>query len=427
MNILENKEIKNASWLILGKIIQMICYLFVGILTARLLGPSSYGLISYAGAYTAFFTSICNLGLNSIIVKELIDNKEIQGKILGTIIGLRALSSLLSAMTIIGIVSIVDKGESTAISVVALCSISLIFQVGESISYWFQSRYQSKVTSIMILLSYLIVSLYKVILLILKKEVQWFAFATALDFMCLSIFLYASYRKYEGPKLSFSWTIGKKLLGKSYHYILSGMMVALYGQTDKMMLKQMLNQNEVGYYSIAQTISNMWVFILAAIIDSIYPTIMHLYQQNKKKFEQKNKQLYAIVFYLSLFASLGILILGGFVIKVLYGNEYLPAVLPLKIITWYTAFSYLGVARNAWIVCENKQKYLKYMYVCAAIINIILNLVFIPILGAVGAALASLITEISTSLILPLMWKDMRKNVKLMIEGIFLKEIFIKK
>ena len=204
-------------------------------------------------------------------------------------------------------------------------------------------------------------------------------------------------------------------------------MVAVYGQTDKMMLKQMLNQNEVGYYSIAQTISNMWVFILAAIIDSIYPTIMRLYQQNKKEFEQKNKQLYAIVFYLSLFVSLGILILGGFVIKVLYGNDYLPAALPLKIITWYTAFSYLGVARNAWIVCENKQKYLKYMYGCAAIINIILNLVFIPLLGAAGAALASLITQVFTSIILPLMWKGMRKNVKLIIEGILLKGVFIKK
>lgn len=427
MNILKNKEIKNASWLIGGRIIQMFCSLFVGVLTARFLGPSSYGLIGYAGAYTAFFTSLCNLGLNSIIVKELIDNKESQGKILGTIIGLRALSSLLSTITIIGIVSIIDRGESITILVVALCSISLVFQAGESINYWFQSRYQSKVTSIAILFTYLIVSSYKVILLILKKEVQWFAFATVLDFICLSIFLYVSYKKYGGPKLSFSWTLGKKLLGKSYHYILSGMMVAVYGQTDKMMLKQMLNQNEVGYYSIAQTISNMWVFILAAIIDSIYPTIMRLYQQNKKEFEQKNKQLYAIVFYLSLFVSLGILILGGFVIKVLYGNDYLPAALPLKIITWYTAFSYLGVARNAWIVCENKQKYLKYMYVCAAIINIILNLIFIPILGAAGAALASLITEMSTSLILPLMWKDMRKNVKLMIEGIFLKGVFIKK
>lgn len=427
MKILKNREIKNASWLIIGRVIQMFCSLMVGVLTARFLGPSSYGLIGYAGAYTAFFTSLCNLGLNSIIVKELIDNKDIQGKILGTIIGLRTLSSLLSAMTIVGIVFIVDKGESITVLVVALCSISLVFQAGESINYWFQSRYQSKVTSIAILFAYLIVSSYKVILLILKKEVQWFAFATALDFICLSIFLYVSYKKYGGQKLSFSWTLGKKLLGKSYHYILSGMMVAIYGQTDKMMLKQMLSENEVGYYSVAQSISNMWVFILAAIIDSMYPTIMYLYQEKKEEFDKKNKQLYAVVFYLSLFASLGILILGSFIVKILYGSDYLPATLPLKIITWYTAFSYLGVARNAWIVCENKQKYLKYMYICAAIINIILNLVFIPILGAAGAALASLITQVFTSILLPLMWKDMRKNVKLMIEGILLKGVFIKK
>ena len=100
---------------------------------------------------------------------------------------------------------------------------------------------------------------------------------------------------------------------------------------------------------------------------------------------------------------------------------------PLKIIVWYTIFAYLGVARNAWIVCENKQKYLKYMYLSAAIINIILNLVFIPLMGAVGAAFASLITQICTSILLPLFIKDMRPNIKLMFEAVILKGFFNKK
>ena len=117
------------------------------------------------------------------------------------------------------------------------------------------------------------------------------------------------------------------------------------------------------------------------------------------------------------------LIFGDLAIKILYGEEFAAAGKPLKIITWYTAFSYLGVARNAWIVSEGKQKYLKYIYACAAILNVILNFVFIPFWGASGAAFASLITQILTSILLPMCFKKLRPNAKLMLEAIAFRKI----
>ena len=103
----------------------------------------------------------------------------------------------------------------------------------------------------------------------------------------------------------------------------------------------------------------------------------------------------------------------------MYGEAYLPAVAPLRVITWYTAFSYLGVARNAWVVCENKQKYLKYIYFAAAISNVILNLLFIPKMGAVGAAIASLAAQMITVIIVPFFIRGMRENSIMMLEAIF--------
>jgi O-antigen/teichoic acid export membrane protein len=117
-------------------------------------------------------------------------------------------------------------------------------------------------------------------------------------------------------------------------------------------------------------------------------------------------------------------IFGDIAINILYGKAYSPAALPLKIITWYTAFSYFGVARSAWMVCNEKQKYLKYMYIFAAILNVVINAVMIPVWGPSGAALASLITQIFTSIILPYCIKDLRPNAKLMIEAILLKDVF---
>ena len=420
---LHNKEVKNAGWLIGGKIAQMLLSLVVGILTARYLGPGNYGLVNYGTAYVNFFMALCTLGINSVIIKDFLDDPDGQGTAIGTSIVLRIASSFLSAMMIMGIVSIIDKGEPITIAVVALCSISLIFHAFDTINYWFQSQYKSRVTAIASFTAYLFTAVYKIVLLILGKSVQWFAFSTSVDYIVLGLVLYIAYRKHNGPKFRFSIDKGKALLGNSYHYILASMMSAIYAQTDKLMLKQMIDETSVGYYSTATTICSMWVFILAAIIDSIYPTILRLHKENYERYEKKNRQLYAIVFYTSISVSVGFLLLGQLVVRILYGAEYLPAVIPLKIVTWYTAFSYLGVARNAWIVCENKQKYLKYMYFSAAIINVILNLILIPIWGTSGAALASLITQICTSIVLPFFIKDMRRNSILMLQAIILKDV----
>ena len=200
-------------------------------------------------------------------------------------------------------------------------------------------------------------------------------------------------------------------------------MVAIYGQTDKLMLKQMLNSSEVGYYSIAIGLCTVWVFILQAVIDSMFPTILNLYERDKDEFIKKNKQLYAIIFYMSIAVSVVFTVLGGFIIRMLYGDLYAQAATPLRIATWYVAFSYLGVARNAWIVCKDRQKYLKYLYLCAAALNVFLNWMLIPVLGASGAALASLATQIATSILLPYAFNGMRENAKMMIEAILLRGV----
>ena len=203
--IAKSKEAKNAIWIIGGRIAQMGLSFFVGILTARYLGPSNYGVINYASAYVVFFTAFCTLGINSVIIKNFVDHPDEQGKTIGTTLVLRILSSFLSLLMIIGIVSIIDANEPITIVVTALCSVALIFQVADTLDYWFQSRYQSKVSAIATLIAYVLTSIYRLFLLATHKDVRWFAFATSIDYICVAIILFAAYKKNNGPKLSFSY------------------------------------------------------------------------------------------------------------------------------------------------------------------------------------------------------------------------------
>jgi len=421
-DFLKNKAVNNAGWIIFGKVAQGVINLLVGLLTARYLGPSNYGIINYAGAYIAFFTSLCTLGINSVLVKELIDNPDKEGEILGSSILMRMASSILSAITIIGIVSVVDRDEPTTVLVVALCSIGVIFHVFEVFNYWFQAQLKSKITSMASLVAYAITAAYKVYLIVTDKSIEYFTVSTSIDYIVVAIILYICYKKHNGQKLSCSLATGKRILSKSCHFILPGLMVAVYGQTDKLMLKQLISDTEIGYYSTATTVCNMWVFVMGAIITSVYPSIMQANKDgNEKEFERLNKILYAIVFYLSVFVSVLFAVLAEPVIYILYGEAYLPSVNPLRIITWYTAFSYLGVARNAWVVGKDKQKYLIWIYMSAALSNVLFNIWLIPIWGASGAALASLIAQIVTVMVAPFFIKPLKRNSVLMLEAIALK------
>ena len=173
-----SRVFKNISWLVGGKVVQMIIAFVVNILTARYLGSSDFGLINYASVYTGFFASLCSLGLNSVIVKEMIEHKDKQGELLGTSIVLRLIASALSWISIICLSCLIDKGEPLTTKIVGLCCIGMLFQAFTILEYWFQARLESKVCAIATIIAYLIMSAYKVVLLVLGKSVEWFAVAS---------------------------------------------------------------------------------------------------------------------------------------------------------------------------------------------------------------------------------------------------------
>lgn len=405
----------------------MAVSLLVSLLTARYLGPSNYGLLHYAAAYTGFFSAVCTLGIHSVLVKELTDAPGKEGEILGTSLFLRGISSILSVGVIVCVVYIADRGDPAIMAVICLSCVGMVFQSFEIFHYWFQFRLRSRVTAVVSLAAYLLAAGYKVLLLLRKSSVVWFAFAVAVEQIGTAILLLAAYRRDKGGKLHISRERAESLLQKSCHFILPGLMVSVYAQTDKIMLKQLISETEIGYYSTAISLCNVWCFVLSAIIDSMYPEITKLHKTNETLFIRRNQQLYATVFYLSTAVSLLIFCFAEPLVTLLYGSSYLPAAAPLRVITWYTGFSYLGVARNAWIVCKNRQKYLIWVYTSAAMCNVLLNYLLIPSWGAVGAAAASLAAQVVTAMIAPWFIKELRENTKLMVDGILLKDVLKKR
>ena len=412
-----NKEAKNAIWIIGCKLVQSLLAFFVGMLTARYLGPYNYGLITYAASLVAFVVPISTLGLNNIIVREIVDNPELEGLNLGTAILLNLISSFFCIIGVTVFSAILNPNEPITTIVCFLYSLILLFQALEQINYWFQAKLLSKYTSIVSLCAYSVVAAYKIYLLATGKSIYWFAISNAMDACLIAVANLVIYNKLGGKKLSFSFENGKRMFAKSRFYIVSSMMVTVFAQTDKIMLKQMLNDAAVGYYGAAVACAGLTSFVFTAIIDSFRPSVFEGYKINQQVFERRLIMLYSMIIYLSLAQCMIMATFSGLIVHIIYGDEYKLAGEALRIIVWYTTFSYLGSVRNIWILAYNEQKQLWKINLSGALANVLLNTLLIPIWGVNGAALASLITQFFTNVVIGFLIPSIRGNNAIMLRG----------
>lgn len=417
MDLFKGKIIRNASWIIVSKLLQAVFAFIIGILTARYLGPSNYGLINYAASLVTFVVPISQLGYNNTLVQELTNNPQNEGKILGSSILFSLVSSVFCMVGVISFAAVANFNDRETVLIVAIYSMNLLFQTLDLIQYWFQAKLMSKYSSVATLIAYAVVSCYKLVLLVTRKSVYWFAASHAIDYFLIAFILVILYRRLGGQKLSVDISLGKSMFDKSKYYIVTGLMVAIFSQTDKIMLQNMLGEDATGYYSAAVAIASVSSFVYVAIIDSFRPVIFSD-QGNEARFELNLKRLYAIVIYLSLAQSAVMTLFADLFVNVLYGAEYVSSVEALRIIVWYITFSYLGSIRNIWILAKNKQKYLWSINASGAALNVILNYILIPSFGVSGAAIASLFTQMFTNFLIGFVIPPIRKNNTLMIESL---------
>ncbi len=417
ISLIKNKTIKNSIWIIGERVVQAVIGLILTMLTSRYLGPSNYGILNYGATFVSLFLVIMKLGLDTTVVNELIKNRDKEGVILGTSIVLRLISGFVSILIMMILVFILQSKSKLILIATFLQSIAIIFQTINILDCWFQSHLKSKYVSIAKVVAYLVVALYKIYLLITGKSVIWFALSNVFDYLIISILLIAFYKKEASQKLKIDFNLGKILLKSSYHFIISGLMVTIYTQIDKIMIGSMINETELGFYSAALTICAMWVFVPEAILTSARPTVFNA-KKNGTNYLKRLKQTYAIIFWLCVIFALFITIFAKYIILIIYGKQYLNAISVLRILIWYVPFSQLGSARGIWIVAEGKNKYSKKYILWGVIVNIILNYLLIPHLGILGATIATIITELVTCFLTPLFYKETRIHTKYLLQSI---------
>lgn len=390
------KYFKNTSWVFLEKVLRIFVGIFVTVWVARYLGPQQFGILSYAIALVGIFSSISTLGLDSIVVRELVKNEIEHYEIIGTTFFLKLLGAVVVIVILYIITSVLPNDEYTNVLIFIIAS-STIFHSFNVIDFYFQSKVLSKYVVYANIISLSICSFIKIFLILNNASLTAFAWVILLESIILAIGLLYFFIKLNPNNIfssvKFKIKVSKTLLSDSWPLILSGLVISVYMKIDQVMINQLLGNEAVGQYSAAVRLSEAWYFVPVVIAGSLFPAIINARKVSHHLYYSRLQKLFNFMVWVAISIALLVTFFSSTIVDILYGYQYFETARVLTIHIWASVFVFLGVASGKWFVIENYKLLYFFRTFYGMLFNIILNLIFIPRYGIEGAAWATLIGQ----------------------------------
>ena len=398
------------GWLFFDKVMRMGVGLLVGVWVARYLGPEQFGLFSFASAFVGMFGALAGLGLQSIVVRDIVRDPACKEETLGTAAVLQLLGGLLAYGCVFGSIFLLRPEDSLAKLLVAILGSIMLFRFSDVALYWFESQVLSKYIIWVQNVCFSIFAAIKVGLIISNASLFAFAWVTVAEalIVALLIFFIMGLRGLKFQQLRFSLLRAKTLLVDSWPLLLSGMSIMVYMKIDQIMLGQILGDDAVGIYTAAVRISEVWYFIPMIIVASVFPAILDAKKRVETQYLQRLQRLYELMVWLSVSIALPMTFLSTPIVTALFGPIYAEAGPVLAIHIWASVFVFLGVASGQWFIAENRQMLSFQRTLLGSLINIALNYILIPKLGVLGAAYATVMAQASVCLFYDVLQKETR-------------------
>lgn len=404
------KIVDNLSWLFVDKLLRMGVGLLVWVWVARYLGPEQFGLFSFASAFVGMFGAVAGLGLQSIVVRDIVRDPACKEETLGSAAVLQLLGGLLSYGCVLGSIFWLRPDDTLAKLLVVVLGSIMLFRFSDVALYWFESQVLSKYIVWVQNGCFLIFAAIKVGLIVSNAPLLAFAWATAAEALIVALLILVMLGL-RGPKLQqlrFSLLRAKTLLVDSWPLLLSSIAIMVYMKIDQIMLGQMLGDDAVGIYSAALRISEVWYFIPMMIVASVFPAILEAKKRDAGQYLQRLQRLYDLMVWLSIAIALPMTFISTPIVVALFGSAYADSGPVLAIHIWASVFVFLGVASSQWFVAENRQILSFQRTVLGAVINIALNYILIPKFGVLGAAYATVLAQASVCFFYDLLQKETR-------------------
>lgn len=388
------------SWLFFDRFFRMLGNFLIGIAAARLLGPADYGGISYAQTITAFLMLVVALGLNGVIVKRLIDSPGEAIETLGTAFAMQCLATVaVMAVTIIAALWAGSGGSYAVIIAIVACGLAL--RPSEIFRYWFEANVNARRAVIADNTAFLVSGTVKVVVLVVYRDVEMLAWTLVLEQLlggiCLGVAYYTDGTRPDRWRVD--WKIARQLAHQAWPLLLSGLAVAIYMRIDQFVIMAAHGAAETGVYNAAVRLSEIFYVLPTIVATSFFPRWQALMRDADERHRLAIRSAMAGIVAVSAAIALVLSFAAGPLVHQLYGDQYMRAIPVLAVHAWTCVFVSMGIIGNQWYLSHNLQSRTLLCTVLGASSNFAINLMLVPSMGAVGAAIASLVAQIISTFV----------------------------
>lgn len=400
LNKIKNNEefyriIKNINWLFLENITRSIIGLILFSLMARYLGPQQFGKINYATSFVLLFSALSTLGLDSIIVRNLISKPENKQVYMGTSFFLKLIGSLLMVFLSFLLISKLEPEDALLKYFVFIISIGYIFKSFDNIDFLFQSKIKAKYSVISRSIAFVTTAILKIFFIKTNQPAILFVIMLSIEALLSSIILVYFYLKKEGIN-SLKWKVDisilRNLLSDSWPIMIAGVASIIYMKIDQIMIGKMIGDANLGIYYSAVKLSETWYFIPTIVGASVFPAIVNAKRKSNELYLSRLQILFDYSTWFAIIISILISLFSKNIIDIFYGQQYSLAAPILSVHIWSGIFVFLGIIASKWVIVENYTKNALERTIFGAIINVFLNLFLIEKYGIMGAAISTLIS-----------------------------------
>lgn len=414
------RYLKNTSWMFAEQFLRLGAGLLVGIWVARYLGPLQFGIFSYVLAFTALFGGIAKLGLDGIVVRNLVLEPDKRDVYLGTAFWLKVIGGMVT-FGVVSLATVFTSNDAPTNLFILLTAFGFIFQSFEVVDFYFQSKTLSRLTSLSKMTQLLISSLLKIYLVLTGAGLYWFILVSLFDQITLALALVVSYRSQKNGSFyrQFDLDVAKRLLKDSWPLILSALMAMIYMRIDQIMIKEMLGPREVGIYSAAVRISEVCYFLPVIVTNSIFPAILSAKKVSEALYNSRLRKLYTLMVWTAIGIAVPMTLFSKSIVHTMYGDAYRESAQVLMINAWAGVFVFLSCAFGKFLIVENHTRINFYRTALGAVLNVILNYKLLKIYGINGAAWSTLISLGIVNLGYDVFDKKMHSQLELKIDALF--------
>lgn len=421
-----NRAASNTLWLVGDKVIRIIITVLLTGYLSRYLSLSDFGKLNNAIAWFTLFGAFATMGLDSIIIRDLVKFPENKHRIIGSGLGIRAFAALVCYSLCILCVYLDDPAQEDLNFriITAIVSLGMLFQTFDIIDYYFQSKTASKYTVIAKLSAFTIASLAKAYLVFIKADLISFAWIWLIEFIVSAFLIAILYSTKENSlsSLRFEWSLAKRMVKDGAPIFIAYIAAYTYMKFDQIIVARMLGYEAAGLFSASARLYEMCFLVVAVITPSIYPSLINIHNR-KELFFQRYQQVTTIFSIMAYLLVGGVLILAPFIVKLQFGDAYAASANILRLQIFGMLFMFNGGLRSSYLAIINRQDIIMVTSIVSAILNIVLNLILIPIYGVMGSAWATVVTTLIAIFLGNILYKDTYILFKIQLNGFLLKNV----